>query len=80
MDPRTIRDSVIKPKMIEIFGKAIGNLIFSTGILAAMDGRKTEEERFRVMVETICKESEVISLWGEADAQKQKEEWLRLLS
>jgi hypothetical protein len=79
MDYRTIRDNVIKPKMIEIFGKTIGNLIFSSAILAAMDGRKTEDERFRVMVETICKEPEVISMWGEAGAKKQMQEWLNML-
>ena len=79
MDPRTIRETVIKPKMIEIFGKGMGNLIFSTGILTAMDGRKTETERFRIMVETICKEPEVISMWGEAGAKKQMEEWINLL-
>ncbi len=79
MDPVTIRDTVIKPKMLEIFGKTIGNLILVTGILAAMDGKKTEDEKLRAMVETICKDPEVISMWGEAGAKKQMQEWLNLL-
>ena len=78
MDVKTIRETVIKPKLVEIFGNTMGSLILTSGILAASDG-KTDEERLDKMVETICSDPEVISMWGQAGADRQKQEWLHLL-
>ena len=78
MQPSEIRDTIIKPKLEEIFGKAIGNLLLTTGVLACM-GIRSEEEKYKKMIQTICSEPEVISMWGEAGARKQMNEWLDLI-
>lgn len=78
MDARTLRDTVIKPKLTEVFGGTMGLTLLTIGISAGMKG-KTEREKAECMVEAICTDRRVVGMWGTARAQQQKNEWLKLV-
>jgi hypothetical protein len=78
VDVWTIRETVIKPKLIEVFGTAIGNFLLTNGIVAGMQG-STEEEKLRLTVESICSDPRAVGMWGKVGAEKQKQEWFGLL-
>lgn len=44
-----IRDNIVKTKLLDIFGATIGNLLYSSGILASMEG-KSGDEKFKIMI------------------------------
>ena len=78
MNANTIKETVIKPKLIEIFGNAIGNSLVTKATLAGMRA-DTEQEKLKLMVETICSNSLVVGMWGAAQTEKLKQEWLKYL-
>ena len=53
MEAKTIKETVIKPKLIEIFGNTIGNSLVTKATLAGMRGN-SEQEKLELMVEVIC--------------------------
>jgi hypothetical protein len=78
VDVWTIRETVIKPKLLEVFGGVIGHYLLTNGIVAGMKGT-TEDEKLKLTVESICSDPKVIGMWGAVGAEKQKREWLGLL-
>ncbi len=78
MDAKTVRDKIIRPKLEEVFGNVLTNLILTRSITAAMKGG-TEPEKFKLMVESICSDPKVVSMWGAAQIQTYKHEWMALL-
>ena len=78
MDANIVKETIIKPKVIEIFGNAIGNSLLTKATLAAMRG-DTEQEKLNLMVEAICSNPLVVGMWGTAQTEKLKQEWLRCL-
>jgi len=78
MEAKTIKETVIKPKLIEIFGNTIGNSLVTKATLAGMRGN-SEQEKLELMVEVICSNPIVIGMWGAAQTEKLKREWLQYL-
>jgi len=78
MDAKTIKETVIKPKLIEIFGNTIGNSLITKATLAGMRGN-SEQEKLALMVEAICSNPIVVGMWGAAQTEKLKQEWLKCL-
>jgi hypothetical protein len=78
MDAKTVRDTAIKPKLIEIFGNVLASSLLVKAISAGGQGN-TEQERLQLMVDAICSDPKVIGMWGVARATKQKQEWMKLL-
>jgi len=76
MDVKTIRETVIKPKLIEIFGNIIANSLLSKATLASMKGI-TEKDKLQLIVECICSDPKVKGMWGTAQSMRQKTEWLK---
>lgn len=77
MDVRTLRDTLIKPKLVEMFGNGMALTLLTVALSASMKG-KTETERIHLMVEAICSDKRVVGMWGAARAQQQKNEWMKL--
>ena len=75
MDAETVGGTVIKPKLVEIFGATIADLLFTKAIFSGMQG-STEQESFQLIVESICSHPKVIGMWGTAQTEKQKFEWI----
>ena len=78
MDAKTVRDSVIKPKLAEVFGNVMANLLLTKAVSASMKGG-SEQEKLKLMVDAICSNPKVTGMWGAAQTQKQQAEWLRAL-
>jgi hypothetical protein len=79
MDLGTIRDKVIKPKLVDIFGVVIGNGLFARAISVGIKG-KTDREKLQLMVNSICSDPKVVAMCGAAHAEKTRQEWLDLLT
>jgi hypothetical protein len=73
-----IRDTVIKPKLIESFGNMLGTTFIASATTAAMKF-KTDKERLVAMADSICQNAKVKAMWGDALAAKRKTEWTSLL-
>jgi len=71
----SVRDTIIKPKLAEIFGNFIANVLITKAISAGRRG-KTEQEKLNLMVESICSDPKVKGMWGAAQTVKQKHAWL----
>jgi hypothetical protein len=78
MDAKTVRETVIKPKLTEVFGTALANTLLTKSITAGMQGGD-EQEKLKLMVEAICTDQKVVGMWGASQADKQKQEWLKAL-
>jgi hypothetical protein len=74
-----IRDTVIKPKLIESFGNMLGAAFISSSVTAAMQ-YKTDKERLVAMVDSICQNAKVKAMWGDSLTAKRKSEWTSLLT
>jgi hypothetical protein len=74
MDAATLRETVIRPKLIESFGKMLASTILiagtSAGMSASDDGAKKQ-----AIVDAICGNDKVISMWG-SKVNKLKREWM----
>lgn len=77
MDAKTLRDTVIKPKLVELLGGNLGLAVLTTGLSASMKG-KTDSEKAHLMVEAVCADKKLVGMMGAARAQQQKNEWLKL--
>ena len=78
MDARTLRETVIKPKVTSVFGVVIGSSLLTKATSAAMSV-SGEKERARAMVSSICNDPRVQSMWGATQANKQGHEWLAMV-
>jgi hypothetical protein len=78
MDAKTIKEMIIKPKLIEIFGNAIGSSLLTKATLAGIKGG-TEQEKLELMVETIFSNPFVVGMWGAKQAERLRQEWLNSL-
>ena len=78
LDAKTIKEMIIKPKLIEIFGNAIGSSLLTKATLAGIKGG-SEQEKLAIMVETICSNQLVVGMWGAAQTEKLRQEWLKCL-
>ena len=79
MDAEAVGETVIKPKLVEIFGATIADLLFTRAMFAGIQGND-EQESFQLMVESVCAHPKVIGMWGAAQAGKTKQEWLQSAS
>lgn len=78
MDARTVRETIIKPKLAEVFGTTMTHMLITRSIAAGIGGG-TEQEKLKLMVETICSDPQVLGIWGAALTEKQKQAWLSAL-
>ena len=73
-----VRDTVIKPKLIESFGNMLGTAIMGNCTMAATKF-KTDKEKLAAIVDAVCKNDKVKAMWGDAVTAKRKTEWSNLL-
>ena len=78
MEAKEVREKVIKPKLAEFFGNIIANALVSKAAVAGMKG-SSDKEKLRLTVESICSDQKVLGIWGVAQTNKQKNEWLNLI-
>ena len=78
MEAKEVREKIIKPKLAEFFGNIIANALVSKAAIAGMKG-SSDKEKLRLMVESVCSDQKVIGIWGMAQTNKQKNEWLNLI-
>ncbi len=78
MDAKTVRDTIVKPKLVEVFGNAIANLLVTKSMSAGMKGTN-EQEKLQLMLDSICSDNKVIGMWGEAQTAKHKQSWMSAL-
>ena len=76
-DAKTMRETIIKPKLTEMFGVTLASVLLTDATLAGMAG-KTEREKIQIMLDKICGDKKVLGMWGAAQTAKQKQEWLKL--
>lgn len=74
-----IRDDVIKPKLIDMLGKAMAETIYKNAGFATACVRG-ERETLHVFLDKTCSDPRFVGMWGTSQAEKQKMEWLELLS
>lgn len=75
----SIRDKVIQRKLIDILGKSLAEDIYTEARFASVKG-KDDLESLRYFVDKICSDPHFLGMWGTAQAQQQKKEWLDLLT
>jgi hypothetical protein len=83
MNSKDTFDSVVKPKLTEVFGNFMGNSISSQAYLTAFreiaKGNGSGIDTYVLVIEIICSSEQTIAMWGENGAAKQKEEWLSMI-
>ena len=75
----SIRDKVIKPKLIDMLGKTMAEEIYTYARFASAKG-KNDRESLHYFVDRTCSDQRFLGMWGTAQADKQKKEWLDLLT
>lgn len=75
----TIRNQVIMPKLIDMLGRTMAEDIFQKSSFAAA-GASNDQEALHMFLEKTCSDPRFIGMWGTRQAEKQKTEWLLLLS
>jgi len=78
MDAQTARETVIKSKLVEVFGNAIASSLITKAAMAGMSG-ESEQEKLKLVTDCICTDPKVLGMWGNAQAERQKKEWLALV-
>lgn len=73
-----IRDEVIRPKLVDMLGRAMAETIYKNAGFATV-GARGDRESLQVFVEKTCSDPRVVGMWGTSQAEKQKMEWLDLL-
>ena len=73
-----IKDTVIKPKLIESFGNMLGGAIMANCSMATIKC-KTDKEKLNAMVDAVCQNDKVKAMWGGALTAKRKVEWGSLI-
>jgi hypothetical protein len=78
MDAKTVRETIIKLRLVDVLGIAIANTLVTKSIAAGMTGG-TEQGKLKLMIEAICSDQKVVGTWGAAQTEKQKQAWLSTL-
>ena len=78
MDAQTVREKTIKPKLIEMVGNSIASALITVATVEGAGGA-SEQEKLRLTVNSICADPRVLGMWGNAQTEKQKKEWLALV-
>ena len=78
MDAREVRESVMKPKLTEVFGAAMAAGLINQAMSAAI-GKDSEQARLQASVDAICNDARVVGMWGVSTAAKLKAEWMAKL-
>ena len=78
MDAQTARETIIKPKLGEVFGNAIASNLITKATIASQSGT-SEQEKLKLIVDSICADARVTGMWGNAQTERQKKEWLALV-
>jgi hypothetical protein len=78
MDAKTALETVLKPKLTEVFGTSMGGFLVTKAFGAGISG-KSDAEKLQLMVESICSDPKVIGMWGASQTARQKGEWLCLV-
>lgn len=78
MDAREVRESVMKPKLAEVFGATMALGLINQAMTAAI-GKGSEQDRLQASVDAICNDPRVVGMWGASTAAKFKAEWLAKL-
>ncbi|MBI5833995.1 MAG: hypothetical protein HZB16_17010 [Armatimonadetes bacterium] len=78
MDAKTLRETVIKPKLTSVFGMVIASSLVTKATTAAM-AVPGEHDKARAMVSAVCNDPRVLSMWGAAQASKQGHEWIAMV-
>lgn len=73
-----IRDTVIKPKLVESFGGLMASALIATAS-GATSGCKDDKEKLAALAKAICSHDKVKAMWGDAMATKRLREWSGLL-
>jgi hypothetical protein len=77
MDFNTIKDTIIKKKLAEVFGDNMGTLILNMGVAQSNKG-SNDKEKVDLLVDFICSNPKIIAVWGAAEAGKIKQQWKAL--
>lgn len=77
MDARTARETVIRPKLVEVFGNTMALSLLTAAIGAGMQGTN-EHDRLKLMVDCICNDKRVVGMWGAAQTERFRREWANL--
>ncbi len=73
-----IKETVIKPKLIESFGNMLGGAIMANCSISAAKFTN-EKEKLHAIVDALCQNDKVKAMWGAALTSKRKLEWYNLL-
>jgi hypothetical protein len=73
-----IRDDVVKPKLMDMLGKAMAENLVNQAHIQTISTRR-EKQKLHVFVDTVCSDDNFVGMWGKAQAEKQKLEWLGLM-
>ena len=79
---KEVFDKYVKPKLVEVFGNFVGTAIVANAYsssLSVMKNKKYKADNYKIVIETICSNKQVIAMWGADGTTKQKEEWLKLI-
>ena len=78
MDAKTALETVMKPKLEEVFGTSMSKFLVTKAFGAGISGR-SDPEKLRLMVDSICNDPKVLGMWGSSQTARQKNEWLCLV-
>jgi hypothetical protein len=78
MDAQTARETVIKPKLVEVFGNALASTLITKAAMAGMSGT-SEQEKLKLITDCVCTDPMVLGMWGNSQTERQKREWLSLV-
>lgn len=70
-----LKDTVVTPKLKDVFGADVTQRILSVAMTYCMTA-KTEPEKMQKLIEGVCSNPRVTAMWGAARTQQQKAEWL----
>ena len=73
-----IKETVIKPKLVESFGNMLGGAIMTNCSIAAAKF-KTDKEKLTAIIDALCQNDKVKAMWGSTLTTKRKLEWSSLL-
>ena len=79
MNATQVRDTVIKPKVLELMGERMGNSLLFRAATAAMSG-STEGEKLENTIKVVCSDPAFADMCGAAQITKYKTEWKGKLS
>jgi hypothetical protein len=74
MDSRTLRDKLIKPKLVESFGNVLASSIMISGTSAGMTAANDDAKKIAI-IDAICSNPKVKSMWG-SKVNRFKREWM----